>query len=51
MMAGVEAPAVIMATQINWALPAKTMIDIIATAHQGRPAFCASTPKARPMGK
>ena len=50
-IAGVEAPAAIMATQINWALPAKTITDIIATAHHGRPAFCASTPRARPMGK
>ena len=49
-MAGMEAPLPSMATAMNWELPAKTSTDISPTCQGARPAFWASTPKARPMG-
>jgi hypothetical protein len=39
-----------METAINCELPANTRTDIRATASGERPAFCANTPNASPMG-
>ena len=46
-----EAPAANIDTAINWALPAKTNTDISPISSGDSPAFWASTPKARPIGK
>ena len=49
-MAAIPEPVPSMATAMNWELPAKTTTDMSPMASGERPAFWASTPKARPIG-